>query len=93
MWVTQAEKKITAEKLKQIKKITIIFNQKGQKFEWKWFSFFKFAQLCQQLFFSQLEINHMIYHPTAWTDVDNLGLFLMFFLIIPVIKLHGANGD
>ena len=50
----------------RIDKMSIHFTQNGYK------SFFKFVQVWQHIFSSQLEINQVIQEPTVWTNVCRL---------------------
>ena len=69
---------------------------KGYPCERKKLSFYKFAQLSNQLFISQLEINHVIQQPTtkkAKGYVDNVYHILVFDFIRALLSVEASNID
>ena len=65
--LSQAEKEISLSKAEQIHKMSTIFTQKMTIFfiqDYFELPFCEFAQICKQLFISQLDINPVIQEPT-----------------------------
>ena len=88
---SQADEKITVAKAERIKKrqLFIVKMTTFDLVDKRKLAFCEFVQVWQQLLGSQLEINHGIQEPTAWTDVDHhkklLNEIILFLNIFKVV--------